>query len=121
MEGQDRPVHLAANGEVQHRLRQELFLQPRIEDDRVPQRAETVIRQAGATMDSLGEGRTPVLPFPICLSFPICGVGRKPECVDVLNAVRAAVGQPGCGLGALPWLSFPAIRPSLLWTRSSVP
>ena len=53
MEGKDGAIDLAAQGEIQNRLRNELLLQSGIENDRIPQGAESRVRQAACALNAL--------------------------------------------------------------------
>jgi hypothetical protein len=55
MQRNDAAIDPAAEGEVQHRLRQELRLQPLVENDRFPQRAELRVRERTAPLNAFRE------------------------------------------------------------------
>ena len=63
MQGKDGAIDFAAQGEIQNRLRKKLFLQDRIQNDRIPQGAQ---RRVGKPANALNALRL----FPVIVPQP---------------------------------------------------
>ena len=63
VQGKDGAIDLAAQGEVQNRLRKKLFLEGRIQNDRIPQGAQCLIGKPAYALNALGS-------FPVDVPRP---------------------------------------------------